>query len=57
MTYVVELRKFKIGNGVIKEEMTIAEAKKKITKKQFENLMEKETINTKYGLLELKRVD
>ena len=57
MTYTVELKKFQIGKGIIKEEMTMVEAEKKLTKKQWEDLMEKETINTKYGLLELKRVD
>ena len=57
MTYTVEIRKFQIGKGTTKEEITMTEAKKRLTKKQWETLMEKEIINTKYGLLELKRVD
>ena len=57
MTYTVEIKKFQIGKGTTKEEITMTEAKKRLTKKQWETLMEKEIINTKYGLIELKRVD
>lgn len=55
-TYAVEVKNFKIGR-TITVEITLEEAKKKITKRQFETLMEREIVNTKYGLLELKRVD
>lgn len=57
MTYTVEIRKLQIGKGTTKEEITMVEAEKRLTKKQWETLMEREIINTKYGLLELKRVD
>lgn len=55
-TYAVEVKNFKVGKGTTKVEITLEEAKKKITKKQFETLMEREIVNTKYGLLELKRM-
>ena len=54
-TYVVEVKNFKVGKGTTKVEITLEEARKKITKKQFETLIEREIVNTKYGLLELKR--
>lgn len=57
MTYTVEVKNFKVGKGTTKVEITLEEIKKKITKKQFGILMEMEIINTKYGILELKRVD
>lgn len=55
-TYEVEVKNFKIGKGTTTVEITLEEAKKKITKRQFETLMEREIVNTKYGLLELKRM-
>ena len=57
MTYTVEIRKFQIGKGTTKEEITMAEAEKKLTKKQLKILKEREIVNTKHGLVELKRVD
>ena len=55
-TYTVEVKNFKVEKGITKVEITLEEAKKKITKRQLETLMEREIVNTKYGLLELKRM-
>ena len=62
MKYVVEIKNYQMTKeeGIKIKEIKIfnlKKLKKKITKKQFQTLMELEQVNTKYGTCTLKRVD
>ena len=62
MKYVVEIKNYQMTKeeGIKIKEIkifTLKEVEKKITKKQFQTLMELEQVNTKYGTCTLKRVD